>query len=102
MARRATTTSRRAARPERQDTASFQDLQGRLAVSVKWLRERAGITQEEAAHRCAMPTRLYVGIEHGESNATLLTLARLCEGLEVGVEELFSRRPRRTEAPPPA
>jgi transcriptional regulator with XRE-family HTH domain len=40
-----------------------------------------------------MPTRLYVGIEHGESNATLVTLARLCEGLEVEVEALFARRP---------
>jgi transcriptional regulator with XRE-family HTH domain len=80
-------------RPELYESDVFKALQGRLAASVKGLRQRAGITQEEAAHRCAMPTRLYVGIEHGESNATLVTLARLCEGLEVEVEALFARRP---------
>lgn len=84
---------RRSEQLDPQDSEIFQGLQGRLAASVKGLRQRAGITQEEAAHRCAMPTRLYVGIEHGESNATLGTLARLCEGLEVDVVELFTRRP---------
>ena len=77
------------------ETASFKELQVRLTASLRRLRDKHGYTQEEAAWRCDMPTRLYVSIEHGESNATLVTIARLCAGFEVDVTEIFAAVPTR-------
>jgi transcriptional regulator with XRE-family HTH domain len=72
---------------------AYRDLQARLSVNILRLREQSDLTQEEAAHRCGMATRLFVSVEHGEANATLTTLARLCKGLRVDIEALMRRRP---------
>jgi transcriptional regulator with XRE-family HTH domain len=63
-----------------------------LAASVRSLREEKGWTQEEAAHRCGMTTRLLQRVEGQEVNLTFTSLARLCEGLEVDVVQLLKPR----------
>ncbi len=76
------------------ETKEFREAQRRLGANVRRARLAAQWTQEEAAFRCEMPVRLYVSVEHGDSNATLVTLARLAAGLEIDVADLLSRTGR--------
>ncbi|HUH02222.1 MAG TPA: helix-turn-helix transcriptional regulator [Kofleriaceae bacterium] len=71
----------------------YQGIQERVAVNCLKLRERRGWTQEQAAHQAQMSTRLLQRIENSQANLTLTTLARLTEGFDVDVSELF-RKPR--------
>lgn len=80
---------RRPERAEQYESAAYRELQALLAVAVRHLRNEKGWTQEEAAHRCGMTTRLFQRVEGSEVNLTFTTLARLCEGLEVDVVHLF-------------
>ena len=80
---------RRPERVEQYESSAYRDLQARLAASVRRLREEKGWTQEEAAHRCGMTTRLLQRMEGEDVNLTFTTLARLCEGLEVDVVQLL-------------
>jgi transcriptional regulator with XRE-family HTH domain len=80
---------RRPERVEQYESAAYRDLQARLAVAVRQLREEKGWTQEEAAHRCNMTTRLFQRVEGEDVNLTFTTLARLSVGLEVDVVQLL-------------
>ncbi|MFC1610087.1 helix-turn-helix domain-containing protein [Myxococcota bacterium] len=75
---------------------AYRQLQKRLAMNVQGLRERRGWTQEQCAFRSNMSTRLLQRVEAEEANLTLTTLARLCEGLDADVVDLFAARRRRT------
>jgi transcriptional regulator with XRE-family HTH domain len=50
------------------------------------LRERAGLTQAEAAEMFGTTVSNFQRIEHGLQNLTLITMAKLARVLGVGVE----------------
>jgi transcriptional regulator with XRE-family HTH domain len=89
MARPPAQRRRRPERAEQYESDAYRELQARLAAAVRRLREEKGWTQEEAAHRCAMTTRMLQRVEGQEVNFTLTSLARLCEGFEVDVVQFF-------------
>ena len=85
-------------RPERlalYEGATYRELQQRLAKSVLRIRAERELSQEDAAHLCEMSTRLYQRAEGEEANLTLSTLARISDGLDVDIVELFRSRTRR-------
>lgn len=82
---------RRADRAAQYESRAYSSIQERVAKNVLRLRQLAGATQEEIAHRCEMSTRQYLHVEGGTANLTFTTLARLTEGFGVDVEKLFAR-----------
>ncbi len=84
-------------RPERERlyrSREYRELSARLAAHVRRLRAARGWTQEAAAERCEITPRMLQALEAGDSNATLVTLARLARGFAVDAAE-FLGSPRR-------
>jgi transcriptional regulator with XRE-family HTH domain len=84
---------RKAHRVVQYESVTYRDLQLRIAQGVRETRAEYGWTQEEAAHRCDMSTRLFQQVETGNANLTLTTIARLCEGLDVDARTLLAPKP---------
>lgn len=70
--------------PEPPETEAAQ-----FAANIVRLRERRGMTKEQAAWACGINPTAYGRIESGERKPTLLTIFRLARGLEVAPERLF-------------
>lgn len=66
------------------------DLQARLGETVKALRRRLGITQEELAWRADLHRTYIADIERGARNVTLRSMDSLAKAFEMTVGELLS------------
>jgi transcriptional regulator with XRE-family HTH domain len=62
--------------------------QARLARAVRARREAMKISQETFADSIGMHRAYYSSLERGERNVTILTLARVAEGLRVTIASL--------------
>ncbi|MBN7817424.1 XRE family transcriptional regulator [Algoriphagus pacificus] len=60
-----------------------------LASNLRFLRKQKGITQNELADQLAVQRTMISAYEDGRSEPKLLTLQKLCDILEVGLEELL-------------
>ncbi len=58
--------------------------------TLRQLRERAGLTQEELARRCGIPVRTYQRWETGETEArpSVRQIKALCRELKIPIEDL--------------
>jgi transcriptional regulator with XRE-family HTH domain len=66
-----------------------------LGAKIKKLRERQGLTLEEAAVRAEMDLTHWQKLEAGKLNPTMVTLLRVADGLGATMERLFREaRPR--------
>ena len=70
-----------------------------LGLRAKELRALRGWTQEQMAERLGMLTPNYARIEQGRVNATIDTIVRVANALEVPVRELF-KAPRARQVRP--
>jgi ribosome-binding protein aMBF1 (putative translation factor) len=76
---------------DRQRKAS-QALARRFGAALRRRRERAGLSQEQLAHRVGVH-RTYVGaVERGEKNVTLGNMARLAKGVGTRASVLLELR----------
>jgi predicted transcriptional regulator len=69
----------------------FQDLRRRVALNLARIRSARGLTFEMLGYRAGLHWRHLQKIEAGESNVTLITIARLSDGLCIDAEELVAR-----------
>ena len=60
-----------------------------LASNLRFLRKQKGITQNELADQLDVQRTMISAYEDGRSEPKLATLTKLCEVLEVGIEELL-------------
>ena len=68
-----------------------------FGARVRELRQAAGISQEELAHRAGMH-RTYVGsVERGERNVAILSLRKIATALRVTPAELLTETRATTE-----
>ncbi|HEY9674722.1 MAG TPA: helix-turn-helix transcriptional regulator [Waterburya sp.] len=69
--------------------------------TLRPLRERAGLTQEELARRCGIPVRTYQRWETGETEArpSVRQIKALCRELKIPIEDLPDEfAPRRSQS----
>ena len=71
-------------------------LRRRLGANVRSKRTSSSLTVKKAAARAEMNPRLWQKIEAGQSNATLFTLVRIGEALDVEPGHLLLEPPART------
>lgn len=69
-----------------------------LGERVRLYRKRRGLTQEGLADRCGLHWTYIGGLERGERNPTVTTLAKIAGGLEMKLAGLIS--PRREKLQP--
>ena len=82
---------RRRGRLAHYKSPAYVALVERVAINVRAVRESRGLTQQEAADQAEIGLRLWQSIESAKSNLTLVTVARVCAGLEVDPAEVFAR-----------
>ena len=66
------------------------DVRKLVGMNVRLYRERAGISQEELAHRAGLDRTYVSGIERGVRNPTILVLQDLSVPLNVAPAALLS------------
>ena len=73
-----------------------------IGTNCYWLRQQAGLTQEEVAARMGISHSHYSAIENGRQNLTFGTFDRLYKALEVRPAALFEegRPPKPKRASP--
>jgi CheY-like chemotaxis protein/DNA-binding Xre family transcriptional regulator len=68
-----------------------QDVISKLGASVRHLRFRLGISQEELANRADLHRTYIAGVEGGTRNITLRSIEKLAAALEVSIPDLLSQ-----------
>lgn len=66
------------------------EMQRRLGSAIRERRTALGFSQDTFADEIEMHRAYYSSIERGERNLTLQTLARVAQGLRIGLAELLS------------
>lgn len=66
--------------------------------AIRRTRGRAGMSQEELAHRSGLHRTYLGGIERGERNPSLANILRIARALEIGPAELMRRMERERRA----
>jgi transcriptional regulator with XRE-family HTH domain len=72
------------------------DLRERVGLNVQRLRQNAGLSQEECAHRAKVHQTYLSGVERGIRNPTVMVLAKIAKALGVEADELL-RSPTKTK-----
>lgn len=69
--------------------AYFENERTRLGLRVRFLRLKAGFSQEDLADACGLDRTYVGGIERGERNPSLKNIAKLASVLNVTLAKLF-------------
>src|SRR5260370_16597607 len=71
-------------------TTSSKAITARFGATVRNLRLRLGVSQEELAERAELHRTYIAGIEAGGRNLTLKSITKLASALEVSTSELLA------------
>ena len=64
----------------------------KMGKRITEIRKEKGLTQVELGYKCDMEKPSMNRIERGHTNATILTLRKICRELEIELDELFKDR----------
>jgi transcriptional regulator with XRE-family HTH domain len=67
------------------------DIRIRFGRAIRRIREEQGISQEEAAARCALHRTYYSGIERGVRNVSVVNIEKIGKGLKTSLPRMFER-----------
>jgi transcriptional regulator with XRE-family HTH domain len=67
------------------------DIRIRFGRAIRRVREKQGISQEEAAERCELHRTYYSGVERGTRNLSLVNIEKIARGLRITLRNLFGR-----------
>jgi transcriptional regulator with XRE-family HTH domain len=67
-----------------------ESLARRIGSSLRELRAKEGLSQQELALACGMAPSYYSALERGQKNPTIDTLKRVADALHVSVAELVA------------
>lgn len=73
--------------------ATFDNERTRLGRRMRYLRLKAGLSQEHLADSCGLDRTYIGGIERGERNPSLKNILKLASALNVTLPELFTDAP---------
>jgi transcriptional regulator with XRE-family HTH domain len=76
------------------ESRRFRNAARALGLRVRQLREERGLTLQRAAEMMEMDLTHLQKIEAGKLNLTLVSLLRIADGLDQGVEALFTGGPK--------
>lgn len=62
-----------------------------IALNLKKIRKSQNLSLDMLSERTGVSKSMLGQIERGESNPTVTTIAKICEGLKVGIEDLVYR-----------
>ena len=68
------------------------DLRRVVGRNVRQMREAAGLSQEELAHRASVHVTYLSGVENGRRNPTVLVVGRLALALDTAAARLFDNQ----------
>lgn len=68
------------------------DIRHTLGKTVRAIRRRAGLSQEELADRAGLDRTYIGGIERGERNPTVVSLKTIADALDLSLHELFKEQ----------
>lgn len=69
----------------------MQALNVRIAIAIKYFREKANLTQESLALRCGLDRTYISGIERFSRNITIKSLEKIIiNGLDISTSTFFS------------
>ena len=71
---------------------SNKDIRKIIGDNVRFLRLQLKLSQEKLAFRTGLHRTYIGGIERGERNPTILTIAKIAKALDVNPQELISNR----------
>ncbi len=66
------------------------DIRMRVGLRIKQLRAAANLTQDQLAYSIDISRSYLAEIEIGKRNVSMVNLERICDGLDVTLEEFFS------------
>jgi transcriptional regulator with XRE-family HTH domain len=75
--------------PHKRKSKQVNDPQGAFGARVRYLRLKAGLSQEELADQVGLDRTYVGGIERGERNPALKNIVKLAEALGVPPVSLF-------------
>jgi transcriptional regulator with XRE-family HTH domain len=67
----------------------MEDVRFRFGRTVRKLRHKLAVSQEEFADRCGLDRTYIGGIERGERNVSLANIEKLAKALHISLSELF-------------
>lgn len=62
-----------------------------ISINLRKIRKEQNMSLDMLSERTLVSKSMLGQIERGESNPTITTIAKICEGLRIGIEDLLYR-----------